>query len=338
MAGQSHDCAMKPEQPTPLVWESDLPLFSRQMLVQWTLGISLSALVMFVIVGVVFAASGDWENLLPLAGLALAVGGGLWLLGWLIMVVVFRGRMRMRYTLSDKALRCETIDRRARAGNRLAVVVGLMARSPQTVGAGLIAQSQETMEVRWSGAFRAKYDPRRLTIALRNTWRTLMLVQCNADNYAEVTAAIAHHMERRRTESRVAKKSPVPAYLLRTVLVIVGTLPLFPLADAYHISLFLPILILCFGLATVWMINLFGWVVMAALVVQALLVLADMFTERKSVFFGNETYYGFEVLNSDDYALLVLAGMGAALLVWLCLNAVRGRWLSALLDGYKDMG
>lgn len=329
---------MKAERHPPLVWESDLRLFSRRMLVQWTLVMALSALVMFVIVGTAFAASGDWEDLLPLAAIALSVCGGLWLLGLAVMAVVFRGRVRMRYTLSDKALRCETVDRRARAGNRLAVVVGVLARSPQTVGAGLIAQSQETMEVRWSGAFCADFDARRNTVSLRNAWRTLMLVQCNADNYAEVAAAIARNMARRHTAARVAKRSPVPAYLLRTLLIIVGTLPLFPLAEEYDTGLFLPIFILCFGLATVWMINLFGWVVMAGLVVQALLVVADMFTERASVLSRGESYYGFEVLGPEDFSLLLLAGAGAALLVRLSRDAVRGRWLAALLDGYKDMG
>ncbi len=329
---------MKAERHPPIAWEADLPLFSRQMLVQWTLVMALSALVMFIIVGSAFVASGDWADLLPLGAIALAVCGGLWLLGLAVMAVVFRGRVRMRYTLSDKALRCETVDRRARAGNRLAVVVGVIARSPQTVGAGLIAKSQETMEVRWTGAFIARFDERHRRISLRNAWRTLMLVQCNPDNYAEVVAAIERNMTRRHTAERVSKRSPVPAYLLRSALVVLGTLPLFPAADAYNTGLFLPIFILCFGLATVWMINLFGWVVMAGLAVQGLLVVADMFTERASVLLHGETYYGFEVLDTADLGVLLLAVAGAALLVRLSREAVRGRWLAALLDGYKDMG
>lgn len=329
---------MKTERHPPLIWESELRLFSRQLLVQWTVVMALSALVMFVIVGSAFAAMGDWDDLLPLGAIALAVCGGLWLLGLAVMAAVFRGRVRMRYTLSDKALRCETIDRRARAGNRLAVAVGMLARSPQAVGAGLIAQSQETMEVRWTGAFRAEPDERQHTIALRNVWRTLLLVQCNADNYATVAAAINRNMARRHTAQRVPRRSPVPAYLLRSALVVVGTLPLFPLADAYDTGLFLPIFILCFGLATVWMINLFGWVVMAGLAVQALLVLADMFAERASMISRGDTYYGFEVLGPADFSLLLIAAAGAAVLVRLSRQAVRGRWLAALLDGYRDMG
>ena len=329
---------MKPDRPPPLVWEADLRLFSRQMLVQWSLVMALSALVMFVIVGSAFVASGDWADLLPLGAIALAVCGGLWLLGLAVMAVVFRGRVRMRYTLSDKALRCETVDRRARAGNRLAVVVGVLARSPQTVGAGLIAKSQETMEVRWTGAFIARFDERHHRVSLRNAWRTLMLVQCTPDNYAAVAAAIERNMTRRHTAERVEKRSPVPAYLVRSALVVVGTLPLFPAADAYNTGLFLPIFILCFGLATVWMINLFGWVVIAALAVQWLLVVADMFTERASVLRRGETYYGFEVLGLEDAGILLLAAAGTALLVRLSREALRGRWLSALLDGYRDMG
>lgn len=299
----------------------------------------LSALVMFVIVGSGDLARMDqWDHLLDLATFATAVGCGVWLFGLVIMAVVFRGKVRMGYILTDKGLRCETIDRRSLVGNRMAVTVGILAGSPQAVGAGLIAQSQETMEVRWTGAFRAKYDNKRWTIALTNEWRTLMLVQCNADNYAEVSAAVERNLSLNKTAERVKKHSPVPIYLWRSLLVVFGTLPLFSLADEFNTGQFLPILILCFGLATVWMINLFGWVVMAVLVVQAFLVIADMLTEHVSQFSRNQTYYGFEVLEPDDFSLLLIAAVGAGVLVWLSITAVRGRWLAALLDGYKDMG
>lgn len=321
-----------------LVWETELRLFSRRMLVQWSLVMLLTALVMVVIVGTSFVATGDWDDLLPLLAIAASVSAGLWLLGLMIMAVLFRGHMRVRYTLDDRELRLETIDRRARAGNRLAMVAGLLARSPQTFGAGLIARSQETMAVRWRGAFRAEFDPARHYIGLRNEWRTLLAVQCTPGNYAEVEAAVKRNMAQRHTDERVGKRSPLPAYLLRTALVVLATLPLFMLADEYDTGLFLPILILCFALATVWMINLFGWVVIAGLLAQIVLVIIDLLTQRESVLFKGERYYGFEVLAADDYSLLLIAAAGAGALIHLSLAAIRGRWLSALLDGYKDMG
>lgn len=322
---------------TDIIWETDLPLFSRHMLKQWTLAMLATAAVMFLLLGIVFAAQGEWDSLLPMGAISLGAAGALWLLGLLIMLVIFRGRYRVRYTLSTRGLLCETIDPVARKANRLAIVAGALARSPQTLGAGLIATSREAEEVRWSGAFRAVKDPARHFITLRNAWRGLMWVQCTADNYAQVVAAIDAHMARRGTADRLGQRSPVPAYLGRSLLVVVACLPLFPLAEEFDTGLFLPIFILCFALATVWLINLFGWVVIGGLIVQAALVVVDQLEIRESFFRKGEFYRAYTVLGDDDIALLVVAGIGAAVLVWLSLRALRGRWLAALLEGYRDM-
>ena len=326
------------EKTKAIVWEADLPLFSRRMLGQWARAIMLTALVMLIILGTVFAAQGEGDGFPAMLAIIAAVTTGLWLLGLLIMAVLFRGRFRVRYTLSDKGLRYETIDKVAKGANTAAIVVGALARSPQALGAGLIAKSQETMEVRWTGAFKAQYDPARRHLTLRNAWRPLMWVQCTPENYAEIAATVEQYMARKKTAERASGKSPLPAYLGRTALVILGALPLFGLAEEYDTGLIMPIFIFCFGLATVWMINLFGWVVLGGLLVQAGLVVADLMRLRESYFFKGETYYGYEVLGTGDVQILLVAGLGAAILIWLSLRAIRGRWLSALLAGYKDMG
>lgn len=321
-----------------IVWETDLPLFSRRMMAQWAYAMLATAAVVALILGTVFMAQGDWDAIPPMLMMALAVTAGLWLLGMLIMALLFRGKFRVRYTLDDRELRYQVVERKARIANRLTILAGILARSPQALGAGLIAKSQETMAVRWTGAFRAVYDPDRHHITLRNAWRGLMWVQCTPENYAEVADAIERNMTRRQTASRIAARSPLPVYLGRSVGVMLACLPLFALAEEYDTGLFLPIFIFCFGLATVWLINLFGWVVLGGLLVQWLLVAADLLRERESYFHKGETYHGYEVLIAADYGVLLLAGAGSAILAWLAVRAVRGRWLAALLDGYKDMG
>ncbi len=321
-----------------LVWETDLPLLSRRMLGQWTAGMLVTALVMTLILGLVFAAQGEWDALLPMLGMILAVTAGLWVLGLLIMALLFRGKYRVRYTLSDKGIRCDTIDSIARKANRAAIVVGILARSPQALGAGLIATSRESEEARWSGAFKAVYEPDNQLVALRNSWRTLLWVQCTPENYAAVAESIENHMRRRKTESSARGKSPLPAYLGRTVLVLAASFPLFPLAEEFNTGLFLPLFILCFALATVWLINIFGWVVICALLVQAAGVVLDQMQMRESFFDKGRYYRAWEVLGGDDISLLLVAGVGAAVLVWISWSAIKGRWLAALMQGYKDMG
>jgi hypothetical protein len=327
---------------TPLVWDTDLPLFSRQMLAQWSLAMLATALVMALLLGTVFAAQQAWDALLPMAAMIGAISGGLWLLGLIIMAVLFRGRYRVRYTLSPQGLRCDTLDQVARKANRLAIGLGAAMGKGQLLGAGLIGVSRESEEVNWSGAFQARFDAARHTILMRNGWRTLLWVQCTPENYAEVAAQVSQHMARRQTAkrfaSRLAKGSPLPAYLGRSVLVFLACAPLLPLAETYRTGLFLPIFTLCFALAMVWLINLFGWVVLGGLGLQIGLTILAQFEQRRSFLHPGEVYHAYAVLGGDDFSLFLVAGIGAAILIWLCHGALRGRWLAALVADKTDMG
>lgn len=322
----------------PLVWDTDLPLFSPLMQKQWSAGMLATALVMTLIMGTIFAAQGDWDALPAMVGMIGAVTFGLWLLGILIMAILFRGRYRVRYTLSDEGLRCETLDQVAKKANRLAIGLGIVLGRGQLLGAGLIGISRESEGVNWSGAFQARFDPVRHTVLLRNGWRTLLWVQCTPENYTAAAELVSLHMARRRTAGRLAKGSPLPAYLGRSLLVFLACAPLFPLAEEHHTGLFLPIFILCFALAMVWLVNVFGWVVLGGLGLQTLLVILVQFEERQSYFRPGETYPAYEVLGGDDFSLFLVAGIGVAVLTWLSVAALRGRWLAALVADHTDMG
>ena len=320
-----------------LVWEVDQSLFSRRMLSQWTLILLASALIMTVLLGIVFCAQKEWDVIPSMLIMIGSVTSGLWLFGLLIMAVVFRGRYRLRYTISNLGIRCDTIDTLAKKVNRLAIVVGTLARNPQTVGSGLIGISRESEEVRWNGTFKVIYEPEKHSVSLRNAWRTLLLVQCTPENYAKVTDIISKYIQRRKAGKRSVGKSPLPAYLGRSLLVVAACFPLFPLAEEFNTGLFLPLLILCFCLAMVWMINLFAWVVIAGLVIQSVLMVLKLLERRESYFHKGEFYRAWEVLSGGNVSLMLIAGIGAAILIWLSVQALRGRWLAALLEGYKDM-
>ena len=327
-----------PAAPAPPAWEVDVPLFSRRMLGQWTLAMLLSGMVFIVIMGAIMLGTGEIDTLPSLAGLGGLVTGGLWLLGLLIMAVLFRGRMRVRYTVDRQGVTYEMIDTRARKANRAAIVVGLLARDARTLGAGLLARSQERMSVRWSGAFRARHDPPRHHITLCNAWRPLLWIQCTPDNYPAVAAAVDHYIEKRGTARRVPSRSALPAYLWRSLAVVLCCLPLFALDKEFDTGLLLPILILCFGLATVWMVNVLGWGVLAGLLLLAGVLAVELGAVRQSTLFKGESYRLVELIDGSEAGLLALAFAGALGLGWLAWGAVRGRWWSALLAGYEDMG
>jgi len=320
-----------------LVWETDLPLFSPMMQTQWGMGILATIAVMILIMAPIFISQGEWDALLGITTMAVATGAGLWLLGLLIMALMFRGRYRVRFTLDSKGILCETIDKVAKTANRLALVAGVLARKPGVAGSGLIAMSQESVAIRWAGAFRAVYQPKHHIILLRNNWRTLMWVQCTPENYSAVAETVTKHMASRRTTSRTGGRPPLPGYLGRSLLVLLACAPLFPLSEEFHTSLFLPILVMCFALAMVWLVPLFGYVVIGGLGIQAFLVIMDMLAVRESSYFPGEKYHGYDVLSDSDISLLVLSGIGAALLIWLSWRFLKGRTFSALMADHADM-
>jgi len=321
----------------PLVWTTDIKLFSPAMLRQWTVAMLVTALVMTLLLGTIAAAQDDWDALPSFAIIAAGAAGGLWLLGLVIMAVLFRGRMRVRYTLGEDGLLQETVDSVARGANRAALVVGVLAGKPGLAGSGLIGRSRESEGVRWSGAFRAVPQPTRHMIALRNSWRTLMFVQCTQANYDEVLARIRAALALNGAEGRVKGGSPLPFFILHGLLILLACVPLFGLCDAYDLDIFAPILILCFAEATLWLIPLFGWVVIAGLAYLAFMVAADLAEVRQSMFSPGESYSGFELLGGDDYTVLLLGGLGAAYLVWLSLRALRGRLVPLLARDQGDM-
>jgi Na+-transporting methylmalonyl-CoA/oxaloacetate decarboxylase gamma subunit len=329
--------AQGPDAPGTM-WEISVPLLSNRAIVGGVMkGFGIAALLVCALMTVILGSQGDWDTLPPI----LLMFAGIFLvfivLSLLVMAVVFRNRMRFRFTVSESGVLFETIDKTARAVNRLAIVAGVLGGSAQTTGTGLISASQETQEVRWEGAFRAEYRPRSRTIVFRNAWRQLMIVYCTPDNYADVAEQIRAAMERSGTAERVPARSPVGRYVGWSVVATIATLPLFGLVEEFDVSLLLPIGILCFALATIWLIGVFGYVVLAGLVITAWSVAADGLGVRESFFNPGETFARWTVYSDNDWAMIALAGAAFVVLGWISLRGVRGKMPAMLTSDSTDM-
>ena len=322
-----------------LTWEIDVPLLNNRLVVGAIVrAFGIAAFIMGALLTLVFAIQGDWDSIPQVWVAAVLVGAGLIVLGLMIMALAFRNRMRFRFTVDGEGVLFETVDRTARAANRAAVVAGVLAGSPQALGAGLIARSQESQRVEWRGSFLADYEPRRRTVVFRNRWRRLMIVYCTPENYADVAERVRAGMECSGSADRVPSTSPLPRYLAYTALVIVASIPVFMLGDAFNVPLLIPLLLLCFALATVWLVGLFGYVVLAGIALVVGAVVVDALSVHESFFRAGETYARWTVYSGDDWALLVIAGVGLALLAWFAIQALSGRIPSMLASDAADMG
>ena len=320
-------------------WEIGIPLLSnRRMLGGITKVFAISWLVMGGLLGFIFAAQQEFDAILPVLGMTAAACAGLFVLSLLIMALVFGNRLRARFTVSNRGVYYETIDRPARAIVRAGVVLGALTKSPQALGAGLIGLSQETMNASWKGRFTAMFDDRARVITLRNRWRNLMHIYCTSENYQQVADLVRHYMQRHRTASRVAGRSPIPGALLRTVLVVLACLPLFELPYPFSADLLLLILLLAFALATVWLINLFAWVVLGCIVLIAGTILMQGFLTHQFKLINTYTYTGFGSLDGGEWSEMALAFAGLGYLAWMSYQALHGRWMAALLSDWGDLG
>lgn len=324
-----------PVKPPDLIWEADLPLFSRAMFRQWTGAMLATAVVMLLILAPIFASQGDWDALVGLLGMTLASAGGIWLAGFVIMAQVFRGRLRVRYVVSGRGVRQETIDKTARGANRLAIVAGALGRSPQVLGSGLIARSRESEGIEWAMVARADDDPARHFITLRNSWRTLMWVQCTPENHDAVLDHIRQSLAANPPGGEATSASPLSRYLLHSALIVLACVPLFMLVEEFDLDLFVPLLVLCFALATLWLIPLFGWVVLAGLGWIGLELFVGLTEVRASHIFPGRSVRTLDILGDNDLVLMLLALAGTAYLAWLSVSALRGRLMSMLA---RDQG
>ena len=222
--------------------------------------------------------------------------------------------------------RPETTVAVTRGAARLLVVLGLLTGKPGAVGAGLIAAGDRTRALEWGEVGRVRYDARRRTVALGNSWRTVVILFCTAENYAQVAQAVAT-----ATQGRLRpRRHPLPRLLLHTILVALALLPVFTLPYPFELDLLLPILVLCFALATVWLIPLLAWVVVGGCL-WLVAELALIAVETRESQFGGGLYRQWEVLDGNDWAALGLVALGLGYLLWLSRAALTGRFVSGLM-------
>ena len=186
----------------PYRWDTEFALLTDRFvlydgvkLVAWTY------LIIAVLFSIVFLVRGEPETIpTVLSAFAFALAG-LSLLGVLIMLVIFRNRFRARVTISAHGVLVESMSGAGKVANRLAVVVGALARSPGTLGAGLLGRAGESVALEWSALKRVNAHDDHCVLSLMNSWRVVMRLYCTPENYATVSALVAAHLPRTRRAS-----------------------------------------------------------------------------------------------------------------------------------------
>ncbi|MCX5970535.1 MAG: hypothetical protein NTV14_03390 [Coprothermobacterota bacterium] len=301
-------------------WEIDVPLLSnRWMWLDWAKVLGWTYLIMTGLMALIFAASGDAADVLPFLWIFALVVGGLALFGLLVMGLFFGNRYRMRFTVSEEGVLAQTLDRRAKFVNRLPVG-----------GAALIAQSREEESFPWQAVATAHPYPRQNVVILRNRWRRLMILHCPSQDFPSISAYVQERLREEGVAVR-SQRNPLPLRLLWTALAVLACLPLFSMPYPLELDLFLPILLVCFALATVWLSRFMGVVVLGATLYAIIITLVGGFQVRQAEFFSSlGSYTAFAWMDPGEWAQLALTLAGLLLLSFLSIQALRGRLPSML--------
>jgi len=308
-----------------ITWEQDISLLTNPVILRQTLLVCGGAgLLMAFILTFVFATSGEFHSILPMLGISAAAAAGLGVLMVLVMLVVFGNRTRVRFTVDDRGILWETVDPRALGTARLALLAGVLGRSPTTAGAAAVAMARQSEWVAWTDVDAVEMNPGRHLLTLRNSWRTVMMIACLPQNYQQVGVFLKQHISSSggsatRTLSPKTLAGPLARAFARTVYFTLATTPVFIMLKPLEMDLFLPLLIFCFGLATIWLIPLFGWVVLGGL---SLLIWQ----------FAAAGIEEFRYLYRWEQSVFLLALLGFAWIIWDSWGSVRGRRLPPLMS------
>lgn len=311
-------------------WELGVPLATHPlMLASVAKAFGMVAILMSLLLSFLMAVSGGADTIPMVVAMSFGISAAIMVVGLLASALIFGNRLTMRFSLDAKGARAEVIDRRATAVSIANIVLGTLAGKPGAVGTGLITLADSDRQASWRGLVTFAYYPRFRAIRLANSWRTVMILFCTPENYAEVEAFVRAAAAKRPTRAS-AKVNPIPKLLLHTGLIVLATVPFFVFDHPVKLDMFVPLLVLCFALAMLWLIPLFAYVVWAGLGYLWVVIGLQLMAERTSQFRSLGRYRAFEVLNGDDIALIVAALAGTAYLVWLGRGLMTGRVRTAL--------
>ncbi len=304
-----------------LSWEADIPLLTNPLVLKQLIIIVFgSGLFMALILSFIFLLTGDYDDIPFMLFVSLIVATGMGAGLFLIALLVFGNRIKVRFTIDNEKAFSETVEKRSLVGTRLTLIAGLIGGNLQAAGTGVLAASREKEYILWKDLQNAEFIPKHLMIVLNNSWRPVMLMICRPDNYELITEFVSRHVAPVARHEKVPSK-PLGKWFIRTIAVFAAVAPLFALSASYFLDfdIFLPLVLFFFALATVWLIPLFGWVVIAVAIILALQLL----------FIGLD-YFGAMYPGEQLLYLLSLAGLG--FMIWFSRQSLRGKFTPLLFE------
>lgn len=124
---------------------------------------------------------------------ALGLIAAFFFLTWLLIMLVYRGKYEVEFVLDDKGVLSRTQAKQAKKNriiNAITIVAGVASRNASAAGAGFLAQTKESVFIRWDKVQKVKYKPHSYTIMLRGGPMEQIALFCGEDNYERIEAFV----------------------------------------------------------------------------------------------------------------------------------------------------
>jgi hypothetical protein len=115
--------------------------------------------------------------------------GILFIAGFLFVMIVYGGNYCAGYVIDNNGILNYTQKKQAKRNkiiNSLLVVVGLLSGKPSAAGAGILAQSRQTVLVKWKSIRKVKVYPSSKSIVVKGGFAEKIALFCNDDNFEYV--------------------------------------------------------------------------------------------------------------------------------------------------------
>jgi hypothetical protein len=177
-------------------WDQDVTIYNKVVLKQLGLafGIPFGLIFIFLVIQYISDMSkgrivsfDGWQYALLLIGLWIALTA-------LFLFVVYRNRFRMHYEINDDGIFmgfAATSAKKNKLVNIATMIAGGMAGKPSVAGAGLLAQSRQSVFLRWSQCKKYKLHPKKNRITIYNKFIEFMILECTPENYPLVREVIS---------------------------------------------------------------------------------------------------------------------------------------------------
>jgi len=174
-------------------WEKNVPIFKNRFILKG-LGIALGIPFGILIIILIILSGGDilgTDVKYPLFLIGL-----LFFLTTIFIFIIYGGNYAAGFIIDEKGITNYTQKQQAKKNkiiNSLLVVLGLFSGRYGAAGSGILAQSRQTITIKWRSIRKIRYYPKQHTLLIQGGFTEKIAVFCTPENYYKVEKIIKEH-------------------------------------------------------------------------------------------------------------------------------------------------